>query len=343
MLRSTVVACGLLLLGAALAQSHDAARALPRQTRTALLTEIAKIDSAGDEAGSIKARIQAAAQLKGMEAIKLLGEAAAIADSARDLWLEAEARSKLLDRYRAAGDSKRALVQALRIIELERQGQAQSGERAAAETAALISAHWMERDSLIAAHEQALAAERTALGSANKGIAVRDALLGSLGALAAVSIAILLIVLKRGQRKAVGKLRQELAGLHARISEMSAAMEDLQRKLERPVTAAPPPSPASPPLPMAQPGAAVPDPLVLALFKRQAPERIATLQAARAAGDHEKALRVLHSLRPQLDALDPDGLGVLCADLRAMPPANAGRDASLDRLIAGMNELLRRS
>lgn len=80
--------------------------------------------------------------------------------------------------------------------------------------------------------------------------------------------------------------------------------------------------------------------MVLAFFRRQAPERIATLQAARASGDHEKVLRVLHSLRPQLDALDPQGLGVLCARLRGMQPGHPERGAGLDQLITGINTLL---
>lgn len=80
--------------------------------------------------------------------------------------------------------------------------------------------------------------------------------------------------------------------------------------------------------------------MVLALFMRQAPERIEALETARAANDHEKVLRVLHSLRPQLDALDPDGLGASCARLRAMRPSDADRDAGLDRLIAGMRALM---
>ena len=82
--------------------------------------------------------------------------------------------------------------------------------------------------------------------------------------------------------------------------------------------------------------------MVAALFRQQAPLRLAALRSAHAAADNEKVLRVLHSLRPQLDALDPTGLGALCQRLRSTRHDDAAWDPGLDELERGINTLLAR-
>jgi HPt (histidine-containing phosphotransfer) domain-containing protein len=78
--------------------------------------------------------------------------------------------------------------------------------------------------------------------------------------------------------------------------------------------------------------------MVLGLFQKRAPERLATLREARSAGDVDKVLRVLHTLKPQLVALDPDGVGALCAGLAASGTMPAQSD--LDRLESAIEQLV---
>ncbi|MBK9175051.1 MAG: Hpt domain-containing protein [Flavobacteriales bacterium] len=92
------------------------------------------------------------------------------------------------------------------------------------------------------------------------------------------------------------------------------------------------------------PSTPAPDAMVLALFRRHVPERIAALRTAREAGDNDKMMRVLHTLRPQLEAVDSDGLGALCASLRASEAVgSADWLSSLERLITGIEAVLGRS
>ncbi|MBK9146438.1 MAG: Hpt domain-containing protein [Flavobacteriales bacterium] len=251
-----------------------------------------------------------------------------------------EARNKLMALYRANGDHKRALAEALRIIDLGRIVCAKESEREAQEADEMIRAYHQERDSLIALLEYESSAARTAIGQAQKTIAQRELIIIAVGAIGIILLLTAILVLRRSHRRVMEQLRTELGAFQARIAEMAGEMKELVRQYDA-QRAAPPATPSSEaPAPEAGKGALSPDPMVLAIFKRQAPERIAALEAAREANDHDKVLRVLHSLRPQLDALDPDGLGASCARLRAMQPSDADRDAGLNRLIAGMHAMM---
>lgn len=59
------------------------------------------------------------------------------------------------------------------------------------------------------------------------------------------------------------------------------------------------------------------DPVVVAMFRKSAPERLATLRQAREQGDHAKVARVVHSLKPQLISFDEERFAPLCAGLMA--------------------------
>lgn len=305
---------------------------------------IARADSASDTSAAVRARIALSELVRPKESRPLLEEAAALAEGAGDLPLAIQARERLAALHAASAAHRSASEELSRIIRLREL-------RDREDSLALAAAH----RNAIAAQQQAHAAERQRLYAdlqaaqdqavANRSLAARWARAAAgLGIAWALTIAGLLFLLQR-QRTARNELSEQISGLRSRVAELAGSVEALAAQAKEPAAPAAKPSPiAAPdlfPAPSPRPAMAL-DPLVIALFKRQAPERIATLQAARAAGDHEKALRVLHSLRPQLDALDPDGLGALCADIRAMPPASAARDASLDRLIAGLNELLLR-
>lgn len=322
------------------AQEADSLRAAIAAQRL----RVAQADSSRDTAAAIVGRIALSARARPQERRALLQEAAALAEHAGLLPLAIEARERLAALHAGAGAHRSAHEEMRRVADLiGLRRQADSAALAAAlsdSLAARRAAHAAEQELLHAEARQAHEAARTSQLMAGRW---RLAAAGA-GAAWAVTAVLLLIALRR-QRRAGSRIAQDVESLRAHVKELAAVIDRLSALAEqRPaaVPAAPPPAPA----PSAAPATAAPaghDPLVLALFQRQAPERIATLEAARAAGDHEKMLRVLHSLRPPLDALDAEGLGALCARLRGMRPGDAGWGSGLDALIAGMRALAARA
>lgn len=156
-------------------------------------------------------------------------------------------------------------------------------------------------------------------------------------------VLLLIIVLVRGGRHNK-RIRSEMDALRAEITAMKAPPRNrIREQVIAPVTEPPP----------AVDVAVVPEPIVadtsamdatlLALFRKRAPERLATLRDARVRGDHEKVARVVHTLKPQLVALDENGLGALCLRITASDPARDPKelnseldllDRSIERLLA---------
>ena len=83
--------------------------------------------------------------------------------------------------------------------------------------------------------------------------------------------------------------------------------------------------------------------MLLALFHKHMPERFRTLQEARSRGDHEKVVRVLASMRPQLASHDAPRFAARCAGLIAARETvlEAVHAPDLDRLIADVELALR--
>ncbi|MBK9175052.1 MAG: hypothetical protein IPM46_01695 [Flavobacteriales bacterium] len=176
MYRTALLALLLLVCESGFAQSARQRRDSLRVTIAAMKADLARIDSTGPAARAVEARIKLAALLKGKEAIRVLDQAATMADSAREAQLGIDARTGLIERYRAVGDHKRALAEALRIIEIERNESASNVERQAAEASGINRLHQQERDSLIAVREQEASAALITMGQAQKAIVTRERL-----------------------------------------------------------------------------------------------------------------------------------------------------------------------
>lgn len=340
MLRLGLLALLIAVLGLPVAQAAPQRTDTLRARIAAWKAELPGIDANGSPARRIGARIALAELVNAREAIGYLSAAALLADSAGDAVAGIEARAKLMERYRAAGDTRRALAEAVRTLELQRLLAEAERARHAREIGELALAAGQQRDSLRIAHEAELSAIKGALSQARDRGATHEAMLiGAAVLVVALMIAILLML--RRQRAFKARQVADLEALHAQLKELATVVEGLSRAVEKPSPSATfaetgPAAEASATVSTPEPAL---DPMVLALFKRQAPERMATLQAARAAGDHEKVLRVLHSLRPQLDALDPAGLGALGARLRGMHPGDPSWQSGLDALIEGVAAL----
>ena len=122
--------------------------------------------------------------------------------------------------------------------------------------------------------------------------------------------------------------------------EVPIAQEIPKRKVLRPAPPLKEPTPAPPVVP-ADPEAA----MLLGLFHKHIPERLRTLKEARERGDHEKVVRVLASMRPQLAQHDATRFSERCAGLIASREAVLGSAHSLelDGLIADVEQALRES
>lgn len=159
------------------------------------------------------------------------------------------------------------------------------------------------------------------------------------------ALVVLIVLLVLRMRRQQRKMSAEIARLGAEIAALKEPRPTNKFRTE-----------ASTPLPVADPVVAPADPLldpqtaqvavdpiVLAMFKKMAPERLATLREARTRGDHEKVLRVVHSLKPQLVNFDM-AFGELCARITAAdaPENMALWSTDLDTLESGITTVLKK-
>ena len=73
------------------------------------------------------------------------------------------------------------------------------------------------------------------------------------------------------------------------------------------------------------------DAVLLSLFRKRMPERLQALKEARSRGDHEKVLRVITSIRPQLVHHDAERFTELCTRLIAAGPTVLEETARSER------------
>jgi hypothetical protein len=332
------LSCGTALL----AQQSSPADAAYREAIAGHRAAIHRADSVGDAIAAAQARIMLAPLLKAPQARKLYAEAALIADSARSpADVRLRAHQGAMEINRASGNWRGAYEEAQHVIALAQEWSDRQAQLAAFTDSMRMARAVAERDSLSAA-----VAELQARMASDAGRAQARALRWrwAAAALAAGAAAALLFCswfLLR-TRSRMRRMSTELHALRAEVADLRKPRNTYRPQTElqdRSDDAGASQSPVASEATAPEAVRSV-DPMVLALFRKQAPERMAALRAARAAGDHEKVMRVLHSLRPQLSALDPDGLGAWCNALRASSPAATDWDAGLDRLMAGIEKRL---
>lgn len=338
MLRTALLLILLHASTGAMAITNAAQRDSLRLRVVALKAELLALDSAGRLADAVSTRLEIAELVPRKEAIHYLSVAAALADSIGDPELGIEVRSRSLQRLREAGDTKRALEEAMRIITLEREVATLESEAQLRAFEELVQVGRQERDSLTAVSD---AARRDAEGRVND--ARENAELWMYIALGLIVIGLLaLALLAVVNRNALRRQRTEIAGLRA---ELNAWVERSHNKVREPLVTVPSVQPTVPVVP--SPVITAPqeveerDPMVLAFFRKQAPERLATLRDARSRDDHEKVQRVVHSLKPQLASLEP-GLVELCARITASGAHDRPDrwNADLDALMSAVERLL---
>lgn len=328
LLLTTVICClGFSLVGAAQPVAADSLRAAIAQQRIRL----AEADTGGDLRAAFDARVGMAALVRAPEAMRLLKEARALADSLDRPDLGALAQGLLAERLVRRGDH----AAALREVALGDSLQRLSGAR--------------QQDSLLQAHAQRLARVEAQQDSTARAASEREKRLAvALGeaeeraerwmyaALAAGALGLLLVLVLLYRAGSVARRR------HATIAALREELEAVRKaRPERSeVAPAPPPPDARQPQPTVDEAM---KPVVAAMFGKEAPARLATLRDARRRGDAEKAVRVVASLKPQLMGFDAGRFGPLIARLKAPGAVANARQwaADLDALEAGVEELLR--
>lgn len=307
-----------------------------RAVITELGERIARADSTGDTQARIALRTDLAALLRPKDGVKVLERACAIADSA--LAPERYGLRRTLAWAKAgAGDHRHAYEVLDATVGALLEEDSMRAVRADQRLDSVEQRARSERDSVGLAWQQAMN-EATKAGSRMQERAARWMwiAIGAL-ALAVIAVALLFARLRSVQKRneaAVKALKAEVALLSKPVG--NRYREPVKEPVV-PATASPVvPVVAKPPVVLEVPSAL--DPMVLGLFQKRAPERLATLREARLAGDAEKVLRVLHTLKPQLVALDADGAGALCAGLAAA--GTMPIDADLDRLERAMEQLM---
>lgn len=304
-------------------------------------SRIAWADSTGDALVAVRTRIMLAPLVKASAARKLYETAAAIADSAGSLVdEELRARQGLMGLYKASGNWEKALEEAEHVIELSARLTSRECMQRVDEERMKTSAMLGERDQAV----ETLLAERV---RSEAELAMAEAradrwmwMAAGLGILFLISLFIVLYLIGRSNRRS----RAELVLLRSEVATLKEQRPAEQVRVT-PEVAGPQPGPVVleplTPGPSTTPVAAM-DPLVMAMFQKTAPERLATLRAARARSDHAKVVRVVHTLKPQLAAIDPGRLGPICASITE-PQAADDRvrwNAELDSLEQAIEELL---
>jgi hypothetical protein len=308
-----------------LAQSStpDSIKAVIKAQRAAL----AKADSLGNASAAFEARMHLATLTGTAEAATLLHQAGAIADSLDRPDLGAMASRVLAARQAATGKFSAAYTASVVADSLQVVSSKREAALAEDQQGRELRRAELERDSVLQAtgvRERGMARAITALQ--------READNWKYSAIAALATGLLLVIgLLYRMGRTSGKLRSAIA-------ELRVEVEALKVRAAKPV----PKTEEAPASDAVQAADVAMQAVAADKFRKDGPERLATLQDARKRGDNDKVLRVVASLKPQLLGFDAERCAPLITRLRR-PEAAADPvqwNADLDALEVAVRELM---
>ncbi len=345
---STLLA-GLLMVATTAANGQDGvadSTAAVQDPVEALQERIIAADSLQDALASATTRLELAGLQKPDVALRTLQEAANLLDSAKVASeLSLRLHRDLAGRYAAKRDMVRSghewaqamlvsdqlLAEAATTLEQERFLNAVSQARVDSLSTALGVERATNRNAM-----EAMIAEHARRSNL--------ALMAIAGGFAALLLSVLFFFLHaRRARKDLNELRQEVTWLRmvtkkgaeptvvaSSIAPVAPRQSELPQVLS-PITAPPPIATRT-----------EEEAMLLALVRRRGEERLQTLRDARSRGDHDKVVRVVHSLKPQLVSLDATYFTDLCGRLVSTDPRTDPQQwtADLDRFEAGMTRVM---
>lgn len=311
----------------------DSLKAEVAEQRAAL----AWADSTGDLPAAFTGRMRLVPLVRKNEAVVLLKQAAALANDLGRPDLGSRARRDLARCYADAGDDASAYVEAMLSDSLDRLSASRLLDSLNDEHSVAIARLMAASDSSVQAGTERERRIAAALVEVQ-----RNADRWMWIALATAGVCLLLVI---GLLYRMGSTSRKL---HTTIDAMRADVDSLKstanrRKEDRTrsdVVCAIPQSGLVEPSPA--PVHEAMRPVVEGMFRKAAPERLATLRDARQREDIDKILRVVSTLKPQLVSFDEARFAPVLARLKApgAPTRTAQWTADLDDLEAGVKELL---
>lgn len=299
----------------------DSLKAEVAEQRAAL----ALADSTGDLPTAFAGRMRLVKLVRKNEVVLLLKQATAIANDMGRPDLEAIVRRDLARRYASAGERASAYTELLLSDSLERLSASRERDSLNDQHAMTMARLMADRDSSVQAgtdRERRIAvALMDVQHNADRWMWI---------ALAAAGVCVLLVI---GLLYRMGSTSRRLhASIEALRSEVDTLKKPVNRLKEPPVQEDMVSSMPKSGL-YEDPAIALDeamDPVVVAMFRKSAPERLTTLRQAREQGDHAKVARVVHSLKPQLISFDEERFAPLCARLMAPGAEQDQRQWSAD-------------
>lgn len=303
-------------------RGHMAEQDSLRAVITDRKVRLAVADSAGPVEEAVQLRMELASMVPAKEAFMFYAQAAHLADSAGLIAAELEARQDLTDLYAGRGLFKQAYEEAQRIADKGAGWMAEQAEISGARADAIMRTANARQDSLLAvlhkaqgtADARVKAAEGKALGWMWMALALIVVALGGWWLLLRSYKRVV-----RGQQAAINGLQKEVAAL----KNGATIKVPVAQQATAPITVA------------------GPDAEVMAVLRLRGADRLLTLKDAMQRGDHDKVMRVVHTLKPQLTALDADRFGPLCAMITQGPAEDpTAWNAAVERFAAAVGTLL---
>jgi hypothetical protein len=300
---------------------------------------VTKADSSGDATAAIQARIALAAISKPKEAQDLYAQAAALADSLGLVEAGIAAHEALARTMAARGDHRKAYEEAMLLAQRRAAHQAAEATAGLTRLADLQRLAATERDSLSKASEARLRDAEDRVEQAEENA---DSWMWVGLAVLILAITVLAVLLLKN-RSLFQRHRKEVAALRAEVAGLTERYQNRVRESALPIP------PVAPAVAVEEKSAVAPipdsplvvDPMVVAMFRKQAPERLAALHEAQERGDLEKVQRVVRTLKPQLLSLDPGCEGLVLRLLATDAPARTAEwNADLDVFKSRVTALL---
>ena len=325
-----LVACSQWGLAQSRPSTTDSLKLVVKELRHRLLIA----DSTGSTALRAELRVALAHEVKPPEAIKLLQQAADTLHRIGSRDLEIAARSELAEELRKAGKANQAYAELLQVRGLIEAREHAFRERSRSDSTMAVARTATLTDSLANEVAQANSSHEVIRIAVAKELRTWQWVAMGVGVLWLVSVALLLYRIgrvQRGSSKAISEFQVKVRTLEERPTNVLRGPKEEPSAIS---VAKEIPS-------VLRPEKAPIDPMVLGMFRKQAPERLATLRAALGRGDLEKAVRVIHSLKPQLVAIDAERYSPLCATITAADPR--GDQAAMERALDEFQQQVERS
>jgi hypothetical protein len=271
-----------------------------------------------------------AARSREIAAIRLLQQALIISDSIQDLARERDVLIALGVAYERASKAENALQSTRAAHFLSDSLISMAHAQALGELRGQQEAERLQWEGKKAAQEEEMQVLRDELEHLRHR---QQQTYGVAGALVVVLLIVMGLVLFR-----VGRMKRTLA---AQAASGTVERQEPRRNKLRPTGSATVPVQETP---ATEPDLSIDadDAVLLSLFRKRMPERLQALKEARSRGDHEKVLRVITSVRPQLVHHDAERFTERCARLIAAGPTvlEEGSRNDLDGLIDDLERAL---